>query len=673
MTKIKLLYKILPIFFIASIVIALFGKSLIPAKGYILYGGDLNDQFYYWKSYYVQNLKQGIFPFWNPYSFSGTPFLAHPSTSAFYPFNIIFFILPFNTTFSVYLFIHIVMAGTFMYLLCKKYADTLSSLAGAITFSLSGLMAARIYSGHIDIISTLVWIPAVFWAMTNTLDSKNKKYVLLSILFLTLQILAGYQAVVIFTLEFIFIYQSVSAIFDYYKKISLSTITKKFLKTIFIVLISYGISAIQLLPTMEFVRSSIRGQGLPYEMLAWGSYTKDLFGTFINPFIYGNPFPQNYTYNGPGPNFFELSYFAGVIPLFIFLLFIIYHLYYFIRKRKVKKIFLALILPVLFFSLTAMGNNFPIHKFLYQMFPPYRLFRFPSQHLMMVVFIISLTTGIFLGIFKNKLMKLVILLLITLELFIYDKQFITTSKIPTDNFDQNLTSILEKDTQLIRLLPDYSVVSQVRKDWDFESSMYYKIQSTSGYNPILLNSYYHFIDLINKKNTSSVAQFNVEIPPPDPASKDIDFLNIKYVLTNKNYDMIYGKSLSKYALKLEGNNYRLYENKDFLPRFFLDCSGRDAKDVEVVDYQINNIKLKTSSNCDGILSSSEVYYPGWKATIDNNETPIYKSNTAFRSIFLPKGEHDVIFYYQPTIYYLGGFITLLTLVSLFIIIRKYYE
>lgn len=628
---------------------------------------DLAEQFYFWKSFLVENIRAGTIPFWNPYSFSGTPFLAHPAIAAFYPFNLIFFLFPINFAFIVYIFAHVVLAGIFMYLFARKYVEREAAIGAGIIFSLSGMIVARIYSGHIDIISTLIWIPVVFGSVTNALEKRRKKDIAFSVLFLTLQILAGYQAVVIFTLELIIIYQVVLAIFNRNK------ILQKLISFISITIISFGISAIQLLPTLEFVKNSIRGQGLPYEMLTWGSYTFDQFITFVDPFRYGNPFPENYTYHGPGPNFFEISYFAGKIPLVLFMGFTFYQLFLLFKKRKVNKVFIGLLVAMIFFSLAAMGNNAPLFKLLYALFPPYRLFRFPSQHLILVVFIVSLVAGFSLNMIRNKSLKLVILLLIAVELLSYDRKFIRWPVDPTNKFDYNLILTLQNDKELARVIPDYSVVSQVRKAWDFESSMYYKIYSTSGYNPILLNDYYHFIDLLNKNYTSSITQYNVEIPPPDPASKEIDFLNVKYVLADKSLDLIKDKSLNKYILKTEGTTYRLYENKDYLPRFFTNCPEKDKKDVEVVNYQINFVKLKTSSTCDGNLSSSEVYYPGWKASIDNRETPIIKSNTAFRSIYLPSGQHEVIFYYQPTIYYIGGLISLGSFAALIFICKKYYE
>ncbi len=669
------LSKFWPYIVILLLITILFGKALLPSSGSIIYGGDLNDQFYFWKSFLVDNIKNGIIPFWNPYSFSGTPFLAHPATAAFYPLNFIFFIFPINVAFSVFLYIHVLLAGIFMYLLCRKFAEEIPSLSAAIVFCLSGLMAARIYSGHIDIISTFIWVPAVFWSITNALESKKKKYTFLSILFLSLQILAGYMAVIVFTLELIFIYQAVLSIFDR------KNILKRLINFILIIFISFGISAVQLLPTIEFVRNSIRGQGLPYDLLTWGSYPKDLFLTFLSPFKYGNPFPENYTYHGPGPNFFELSYFVGVIPIILFFAFVSYKMIDYCSRPKVENFslrsknisFLGLTIALLFFLLTAMGNNFPLHLLLYKLIPFYRLFRIPSQHLMMVVFIIAFVSALAVSKFKNKWLQIIIIFLITLEMLNYDKKFIRLTAIPTKNFDINLVETLKSDKELYRVLPDYSVVSGIRHSWDFESSMFYKINSTSGYNPILLNNYYHFIDLLNKKYSSSITQYNVEIPPPDPVSKDIDFLNVKYVLADKNYDVIKDKHLGKYSLIREGETFRLYENKDYLSRFVINCSGKGIQKADVIDYQLNHIRLRINSACDGFLSTSEVYYPGWQAKIDKRQTQVYKSNTAFRSIFLPKGKHLVEFYYQPTIYYLGGLISVVSLLTLMFILKRYYE
>ena len=51
---------------------------------------DVVSQIVPWKIFTIDNLKQGIIPFWNPYNFSGTPQLANWQSAPFNPFNFLF-------------------------------------------------------------------------------------------------------------------------------------------------------------------------------------------------------------------------------------------------------------------------------------------------------------------------------------------------------------------------------------------------------------------------------------------------------------------------------------------------------------------------------------------------------------------------------------------------------
>jgi hypothetical protein len=58
----------------------------------------------------------------------------------------------------------------------------------------------------------------------------------------------------------------------------------------------------------------------------------------------------------------------------------------------------------------------------------------------------------------------------------------------------------------------------------------------------------------------------------------------------------------------------------------------------------------THTSRPALLVFSEVYFPGWKAVIDGEPTRIHVANHAFRSIFLPAGEHHIEFKYEPAWY-----------------------
>ena len=99
----------------------------------------------------------------------------------------------------------------------------------------------------------------------------------------------------------------------------------------------------------------------------------------------------------------------------------------------------------------------------------------------------------------------------------------------------------------------------------------------------------------------------------------------------------------------------------------LEMGGQDK--VEIIHYSENEIILKTVSDNGGLLVLSENYYePGWKAVVDDKETQIYQTNHVLRSITIPKGVHDVKFYYNDKTYLLSRTIsrTLLTIIVLLI-------
>jgi uncharacterized membrane protein YfhO len=70
-----------------------------------------------------------------------------------------------------------------------------------------------------------------------------------------------------------------------------------------------------------------------------------------------------------------------------------------------------------------------------------------------------------------------------------------------------------------------------------------------------------------------------------------------------------------------------------------------SKSNDVLQYQANTKNTQ-------LAVFSEIYYDkGWKAYIDNKETPILKSNYLLRSIVIPAGSHTVKFEFKPESYY----------------------
>lgn len=89
-------------------------------------------------------------------------------------------------------------------------------------------------------------------------------------------------------------------------------------------------------------------------------------------------------------------------------------------------------------------------------------------------------------------------------------------------------------------------------------------------------------------------------------------------------------------------------------------SNLNAK-VEVIENKANSIKLKVSSNQDGILVFSEIWYPAWKAYNNGVETKIFRANYCFRSIKVSKGDNMIEMKYESSSFATGRTITLICL------------
>jgi hypothetical protein len=75
--------------------------------------------------------------------------------------------------------------------------------------------------------------------------------------------------------------------------------------------------------------------------------------------------------------------------------------------------------------------------------------------------------------------------------------------------------------------------------------------------------------------------------------------------------------------------------------------------VHFVDYTPDSILLDAESPSPGYLFLSEMFYPGWKAYIDNRPASILRGNYLFRVIPIPEGSHRIRLDFDPLTIKLG--------------------
>ncbi|MBN1464327.1 YfhO family protein [candidate division KSB1 bacterium] len=289
--------------------------------------------------------------------------------------------------------------------------------------------------------------------------------------------------------------------------------------------------------------------------------------------------------------------------------------------------------------------------------------------------------------------------------------------------DAKLMAIRAKST------PDLpaAVLEQLQKDQDVYRIFSTTDHSLQDYSSILgetksvLKTYHAFLDRTGLNETDVLGMRNpffskytrlmprgamiVEEPIPvdyiDPVRLNfdrmmLDMLNVKYIICNSpihdaNYSCIYDSS------------FFVYKNSSFLPRaFFVDSvftlPGRRAifdamhtanydprqlvfmeqdppfsieksegNTVEIAALQPGRMDLRVDVKRPAALVLSQVYYPvGWRLFVDEKKTELFKTNYFLKSVFLQPGEHQLKVEFQPAIFRLGVFISLITLAFWFV-------
>ncbi|MCK4827328.1 YfhO family protein, partial [bacterium] len=90
---------------------------------------------------------------------------------------------------------------------------------------------------------------------------------------------------------------------------------------------------------------------------------------------------------------------------------------------------------------------------------------------------------------------------------------------------------------------------------------------------------------------------------------------------------------------------------EFDPNLPVTASDSSAS-AKVVLFEPDRIVIEAQNQHGSLMVLSEIYYPkGWGATVDGNETEIFKTNHILRSVWVPGGKHEIEFSFRPATYF----------------------
>jgi hypothetical protein len=297
-------------------------KIVLTSQYSLLLSNEAANQAYAWFNFWVSSVSQGIWPLWDPYTFSGHTFAGEMQTGAFYPPYLPFLAAPLRDglfspqAYHVFFVISHAVCAWFVYLLARELGlKFFAGIVSGLCFSLGGIMA-RFYAWP-HMLQSGIWLPLMLLLLIRALKSRGFKtlaYAALSGLSMAMAILAGGLHLVM--MDGIVVVSAVVYFTAYYiATMRPESGRRKWMDAALLIAIVCGVGvaggAAQLLPSAEYSRQAWRWvasgalpatQKIPYAWMSGAIWPRGFFGLFIAPAGNSNDF---------------LNPYMGVLPLLL--------------------------------------------------------------------------------------------------------------------------------------------------------------------------------------------------------------------------------------------------------------------------------------------------------------------------------------------------------------------
>ena len=567
-------------------------------------------------------------PLWRPDQMMGETLIGNPISNLFYPANLIFLVLPTDLAIVVFVYLHIFLAAVFTYSLAKSLGySNLSCFAAALFYALSTKMLVHLEAGHLTMIAAFAYFPLAFLSLRQILKSPNISWTVAEAVALSFMYI-NYPTVFYYAAIFLFVYFFYKAYFST-GKITLKINAKKFCYFSASFIIFFCLSAIHLLPQLEFgplsTRSNLRLEDVAIPL--W-NIKKFLISLFF-PYLALTKIDH------------EAFLYVGIVPGLLSLV-------AFFHLSKSRKLFIAV-----FTGLTlvfAAGISTPLFKLTYQFLPLLKYSRVTTRPWFVVALIVALLSAYVLDKFKSKAISTVAIAIFIIEsLFIFYARF---NNLPSLSFNnEDVYQYLASERGIFRVYcASYCFNPQLISN--------FHIQTLDGETPIQDSN---FIKFLEKAGNYQFDKFAVIFPPyqvwqnPTPPSPNASLLgqaNVKYVVSTYQIENADFEFVHKF------DNLFLYKNTQFMPR----AHFADSPDpVQIVKYTPNEIQFQFSSaGKPRNLIVSEKYYPGWQADTNGKKLNVLQLNQVFRQITIPPGSESLVLKFRSGSFLFGSTLTVST-------------
>jgi len=178
---------------LAALILAMFPDVLLADRGFVFRDFGI---FTYPNAFFQrESFWRGEFPLWNPLNNCGTPFLAQWNLLALYPPSLIYLLLPLTWGLTIFLLIHLFLAGFNMYwLACAWTGNRLAGGLAGLAFAFNGLTLNSLM--WTSTLAAMAWAPLVVLLVERAWRLGGPRPVIVAGLVSALQLLTGTPEVI---------------------------------------------------------------------------------------------------------------------------------------------------------------------------------------------------------------------------------------------------------------------------------------------------------------------------------------------------------------------------------------------------------------------------------------------------------------------------------------------
>lgn len=355
--------------------------------GQILFGGMRSDMFiagYSFRLFGAEEFKAtGAIPQWNPYLYGGLPYIAAMHGDIFYPTAWLRWIMPVDLAITYGMAIHFVLAGWLTYLFARALGlGWTAAVTAGVAYELSGIVASQMSPGHDGKLFVSALTPLAFLVLLHAIRGGVRWAYGVFALVVALLILGHYQ-MCYFLMMALGLWTLYLAFWDDRRRPDASPWLAIGLAALAVV-IGIGITALQVVPFLEYIQWSPRAAGGPNTGWEWvNSYAmppSEVFTWLLPEF---NGILDNYW--GGNPIKFHTEY-LGVLPLALAC--------FAWGDRSRRRLVIALLVGAALFQLLAFAGHTPFYRPFFEFVPMLKKMRAVGMVFFLVAFPVSILAAI---------------------------------------------------------------------------------------------------------------------------------------------------------------------------------------------------------------------------------------------------------------------------------------